>query len=201
VLDVVVEAEAAVAEIDVARVVPVGDVDVVLGQHGAHCVTQQGREVARERRHQQHARPRRLDVLLEMQQRAERRDSLAHLAHRYLAVADRHPVDAERRAYVGEPRARDQLVGGGEIAQRARRECRPRRGFAERVERCAGEDAHQAHDVGMGLVGLVKHLPPARMPAPSPNQPRRRKASGFDAALREKIVAGRRRSGDNRVPG
>ena len=35
-----------------------GDVDVVVGHQGAHRVAQQGREVARHRRHHQHARPR-----------------------------------------------------------------------------------------------------------------------------------------------
>ena len=45
----------------VARVVPVGDVDVVVGQHRAHGVAQQRREVARHRRDDQHARLRRVE--------------------------------------------------------------------------------------------------------------------------------------------
>ena len=55
VLDVLVEAEAAVLERHIARVVPVGDVDVVVGQHRAHGAAQQRREMARQRRHQEHA--------------------------------------------------------------------------------------------------------------------------------------------------
>ena len=54
VLDIFVEAEAAVPDADVARIGPVGDVDVVLGQQHAHRVAQQGGEVAGQRRHQQH---------------------------------------------------------------------------------------------------------------------------------------------------
>ncbi len=46
--DVVVEPEAAGAHRHVAGVVPVGDVDVVIGQQGAHGAAQQRGEVARE---------------------------------------------------------------------------------------------------------------------------------------------------------
>ena len=56
VFDIVVEAEGPVLETDVARVVPIGDVDVVIGQQRAHGVAQQRGEVARQRRHDQHAR-------------------------------------------------------------------------------------------------------------------------------------------------
>ena len=112
---------------DVAHVVPVGDVDVVLGQHGPHGAAQQRREMAGQRRDQQHARLRGVDVLLEMQQRAERRDMRGLLAHRDLAVADRDLVDAERRPLVGEAGARDQFIGRGQIAHACRgRACRRR---------------------------------------------------------------------------
>ena len=119
VLDVFVETEHAGTARHVAHVVPVGDVDVVLGQHGAHGGAQQRGEMAGQRRHHQHARLRHLDVLLEMQQRAERRDVRALLAHLDLAVADHDPVDPERRPRVREAGARDQLVGRGEVADRA----------------------------------------------------------------------------------
>ena len=44
---------------DVARVVPVGDVDVLVGEQRAHGAAQQRGEVARERRDQEHLRQRR----------------------------------------------------------------------------------------------------------------------------------------------
>ena len=47
--------------------------------------------------------------------------------------ADGDAADAERRAHVGEPGARDQLVSGGEIAKRARHERRPVRRPSERA--------------------------------------------------------------------
>ena len=73
--------------------------------------------MARQRRHQQDPRLRLVDVLLEMQQRAERRYLGEFLAHLHVAVADLDLVDAERRPLMGEAGARDQLVGGGQIAQ------------------------------------------------------------------------------------
>ncbi len=73
--------------------------------------------MARQRGDQQDRRLRLLDVLLEVQERAERRDIGELLAHLHVAVADLDLIDAEGRPLVGEAGARDQLVGGGEIAQ------------------------------------------------------------------------------------
>jgi len=44
--DIIVEAEPAVYERDIAHVVPIGNIDVVLGQHGAHGAAQERREMA-----------------------------------------------------------------------------------------------------------------------------------------------------------
>ena len=75
VVDDLVQPERAVLEADVAGVVPVGDVDVVVGQQRADGVGEQGREVPGQRGDEQHARLRRRavgQVLGEAQQRAER---------------------------------------------------------------------------------------------------------------------------------
>ena len=56
VLDVFVESEAARGQRHVARVVPVGDVDVVVGEHRLDGVAQERGEVSRHRRDDQHAR-------------------------------------------------------------------------------------------------------------------------------------------------
>ena len=87
-------------------------------QHGADGRAQQGGEMARQRRHQQHARLRRRDILLEMQQRAERRRVRRLLPHLDLAVADGDGADAERRPGVGEADARDQFISRGQVADR-----------------------------------------------------------------------------------
>ena len=175
--DVVVESERAVLDRNVAHVVPVGDVDVVLRQHRAHGRAQQRREVAGQRRDQQDARLRLLDVLLEVQQGAERRDMRRLLGDRDLPVADRHPVDPERRALVGEPRARDQLIGRREIAQRRRADRTGKEPAAKPPGGAGGKRADRSHDVAMCLICLIKHPLPAARSARS--IPSRTEASAF----------------------
>ena len=104
VVDVVVEAELALREADVARVVPVGDVDVVVGQQRSHRVAQQRGEVPGERRHDQHAGLARGDILLEIQHRAEGQRERRDLADRDLAVADHDGMDAVGGALVRQAR-------------------------------------------------------------------------------------------------
>ncbi len=116
VLDVFVEAEPALRARDVARIVPVGDEDVVIGEQRLHGGAQQRREMSRQRRHQEHAGLRGIDVLLEMQERSERSDARRLLMHRDFLVSHHHAVDAEGRPVVAQTCARDQLIGGGEIA-------------------------------------------------------------------------------------
>src|SRR2546430_3559633 len=57
----IVEAEAAMQERHVARIVPVGDVDVVLGQHRADGGAQQRGEMPGQRRHQKDRKSTRLN--------------------------------------------------------------------------------------------------------------------------------------------
>jgi hypothetical protein len=52
-VDVVIEIEAARRHWDVARILPVGDVDLMVGQKSFHSATQQRGEVAGHWRHQQ----------------------------------------------------------------------------------------------------------------------------------------------------
>ncbi len=156
--DVFVEAEAAFRQRHVANVVPVGDEDVVLRQHGAHGAAQQRGEVARQRCDQQHPRLRGLDVLFEMQQRAERRGERGLLMHGHLAIADSHAIDAEGGPLVRQARTRDQLIGRRQVAQDGiigDADQRP----SDRLERGAGPRADRPHDVGMRLIELVKHSP------------------------------------------
>jgi hypothetical protein len=154
VLDVFIEAEPAVLAVDIAHVVPVGDVDVVLGEHGADGPAQQRGEMSGQRRHQQHPRLLGLDVLLEMQQRAEGRDLRGLLADLDLAIADHRVADAERRPGVGEARAGDQLVGSGQITD-GPMAGHTKPGVAERPSRHTGQHTDRAHDVRMGLIGRV----------------------------------------------
>jgi hypothetical protein len=88
VIDVIVEAELSLRLRNVACVVPVGDEHVVLWQHRAHGRAQQRREMPGERRNDQHLRLRLVDVLLEMQQRAEWRLVGCLFLHLDVAIAD-----------------------------------------------------------------------------------------------------------------
>ena len=175
VLDVIVEAEAPGRNRRIARIVPVGDVDVMLGQHGFDGVAQQRREVTRERRDQEHARLLGDHVLGEMQERAEWRDVRGFLAHRHLLVRDRDTVDAVGRAHMGEPGARDQLIGRAEVLDDGTGKAVHRR---ERVDRRAGPRPHRHHDVGMRLIRLVKHASRAADAAPQPNKSSTRHRKG-----------------------
>ena len=56
IVDVVVQMELALGQRHHARVFPIGDVDLVVLEHGLHRVTQQGCIVARKRRHDQYRR-------------------------------------------------------------------------------------------------------------------------------------------------
>jgi hypothetical protein len=155
VLDVFVEAEPALRARDVADIVPVGDVDVVIGEQRAHGGAQQRREMSRQRRHQQYAGLRGIDGLLEMQQGSERRDARGLFMHRDLLVAHHDAVDAERRPVVAQPGARDQLIGGGEIAGERHRADGLRR--RQRLDREVGQRPHRNHEIGMCLIGYIKH--------------------------------------------
>ena len=55
-IDEIVEPEAAVAQRHVARIDPVGQIDVVVGQRGRDGAAQQGREMPRQRRDDQQLR-------------------------------------------------------------------------------------------------------------------------------------------------
>src|SRR4051812_49819561 len=82
VTDIFIEAEATGSQRYVAYIVPVGDVDVVLRQHRAYRAAHERGEMAGQRRNQEHARLRGIDVLLEVQERAEGRRQRGLLIHR-----------------------------------------------------------------------------------------------------------------------
>ena len=106
VIDKVVEVERTMLQPDISRIVPVGDVDVVIGEEHLSSAAQQGGEMPRHRCYQQNARLRPRRLLLEAQQRTKRRLVNSRLAYSSLAAADRDGVDAESRPVMTEARAR-----------------------------------------------------------------------------------------------
>ena len=95
VVDKIVEIEIAGRERHVARIVPIGQVNIVLGQHGRHRPAQERGEMPRHRRDQQHLRLLLRGILGEMQQGRERPNPDLFFAHGDSAVADLCCVDAE----------------------------------------------------------------------------------------------------------
>ena len=113
VVDVVVEIEAALGHRHHARVDPVGDVDVVVGQEGLDRAAQQRGVVARHRRDDQHLglRPARhvAEHALEMQQLAERPLPDGGDVDRRALAADQGGIDVPLRLGVAPRRALEQF--------------------------------------------------------------------------------------------
>ena len=141
VIDEVVEIEASHGERDVARVVPVGDVRLMVGQHRLDGAAQQRRVVPRHRRHDQHlgvvalAGERGL-VALEMEEAPERRRRDHLLAHADLDAADAGRLQAELGLAVAARDVLEQLARRGEVAAI--------RGVGDRIERPVEHAAHPA---------------------------------------------------------
>ena len=95
VVDIFLEAEAPLHERDLARILPVGDVDIVVLQHGLHRVAQECREVTGKGSDDQHFRLWRVDVLAEMEHAAKREIEHCLLDNKRLAILDNHGRDAE----------------------------------------------------------------------------------------------------------
>src|SRR5262249_39133391 len=129
---------------------------------------------------QEHARLRRVHILLEVQKRPVRRGQRGVLVDRQLAVADGHAIDPEGGTGVGQPRTRNKLIGRGQVAQDGV-VGDARQWLAERPQGGARPVANRNHDVGMGLVGLIEHCPPGGGARPAARQTSRSRS-------REKVV-------------
>ena len=118
VVDVIVEIEAAFRQRHHARVDPIGDVDVVVGQERLDRAAQQRGEVARHRRDDQQPRlrPARrvLEHALEMKEPAERPLPHRRDLHRHALAADQRRRDAPFRPAVAARRALEQFAGRGD---------------------------------------------------------------------------------------
>ena len=185
-IDIFIDAEAARDQRNVAGIVPVGDVNVVIGQHGAHRRPQQRGEVAGQRRYQQHARLCRRHIFFEVKQRAERRLVRGFLAHFDLAVADVNRADAKGRPGVGQSHPRHQLVSRGQIADGGI--------FGDERLTAGGERHgrprfHRRYNVGVGLIGEIQHPLPTGavgcLATAHLRPPKRGETSAFLVALRQ----------------
>ena len=154
-LSVVGEAEGAFLQLDVARVDPVGDENLVILEEGADGAAQQRREMARHRRHQQDFGVVGGAFPLEVQQLAKGRAGRPPLRDRSPLAARLDAVDAVVRPRMGEAGERHQLVIGGHPPQR-RSEGFGGPGVEDRVG-VRSEKADTVSRVGHRLIGVVQH--------------------------------------------
>ena len=167
-VDIVVEIEPPLEQRHAARILPVGDVDLVIGKEGLDRAAQQRREVPRHGGNEQEARvgggATRIDVALEVDEAAE-----GMLPRHLLADADGGAIDdrvrdAERRLAVAAGGTLEHLAGGQRIAADGR--VRPR---VQRVEehppRPRGH-AGRAQGRAAQLVPVIEHqVCPRSVPA------------------------------------
>jgi hypothetical protein len=151
-----VQAEASRGERHVARVVPVGDVDVMVGEHRAHRGAQQRGEMSRQRRHDEHAGPGVAGGLAKAQQRPEGPGE-----HDLLG----HALDAERGPRVAQAGERNQLVHREELGSRVNRRVAP--AYAHPFMHRLRERAQRSRGVGEALERLIeRHGPPGAFASP-----------------------------------
>ncbi len=97
---------------------------------------------------------------------AEGRRRRGFLDHRHLAAADPHPIDAIGRLNVTETDPRDQVP--------SRDQMRPGIAagrFADRIKpetEGPGQGSQGGQDIGLGLIGLVKHVATPVLNPPHP---------------------------------
>ena len=103
VIDEFVEAALTMPQAYVARVVPVGDIDIMVGEKGLRRATQQRRKMSRHRRHQEHSGLRRRYVFFKVQQSAERCAMNRRLAHRGEPAAYIDSLNSEGGPMVAQP--------------------------------------------------------------------------------------------------
>ena len=157
VVDILLEPEAALRQRHFARVLPVGDVDVMVLQHGLHGVAQEGGEVAGQGRDDQHLRLGRVDVLPEVQQAAEGQVERGLFDDQRFAVLDHHRLDAEGLGDMRQLGACRHFQRGHKLAGSRRiRRAVQRRPHLQRSERGSAKRRRSLH---LGLVNVVPHIP------------------------------------------
>ena len=156
-IDEVVEIEPAIKERDIARIHPIGEVDVVVAQHGLDGAAQQGREVARQRGDDQHCRLVAAFFLAEVQQVAKRMRGHDLLGDADLCIIERDAADPEIGPVVRQ-------AGVGQQLHRRRRASHERKILDQRPwlgQNAAQEFRHKTdwgEHIALCLIGVVKHI-------------------------------------------
>ena len=158
-VDVVVEIEPACRQRHVARVLPIGDVDVVVGQKRLDRAAQQRCKVAGHGRHEQQARmgsrTPRIDAALEVHQPARGMlpDNLLGDSHRH--AVDNRVGDAECRLGIAAGGALENFAGRDRIAAEGRMRPRVQR-IEEQAHRIGGDPCRPDRNAAQ-LIPVVEH--------------------------------------------
>ena len=126
--------------------------------------------MAGHRRDEKNARLRHIDVLFEMEKRAERRDERGLFRNESHAMAHDHFVDAERRPLMRQPRAAYHLgarrhAADNKIAQR------PRLRFLQQRTGQIRRYTKRRQEVLPRLIELIKHALPTHYSGNGPGSP------------------------------
>ncbi len=118
--DISVESEDTRVEARIARILPIGDVEIVVSQKRFGGISKQRREMARKRRDQEHAGLLRRNVFFEMEERSEGRSGQSFLSHGNIAIAHADALDTIGGPGVGELGSRDEFQGRRNVVQKFR---------------------------------------------------------------------------------
>ena len=156
VVDIIVEAEGPFFQRHVAGIFPVGDIDLVIAHQRAHRLAQQRREMARERRHDQHFRLRRSAFLAEADEIAEGQRGDHLLMHRHGLAIDQRAFDAIIRPRVRESGAADQfqrrhvVLAESDFADAGKQRAQ--------AQASAGHHADRFRGFRVSLISAVQHV-------------------------------------------
>ena len=164
IVDIVVEVERPVRQRHGAGVFPVGDVDLVVFEHGFDGVAQQRGVVARQRGHDQHRRlafelAQRRHVVrkpLEAAQFAKRLVQLDFFVNGDIHPVHIHRVDAKCWLFIVFAQAVHQVVAGGQALHHG--QLRQRRVFLGQHLGSGLRQVHKRlHQRALGFVELIQH--------------------------------------------
>ena len=164
IVHVVVQMELAIGQWHQAGVFPVGDIDLVPFEHGAHGVAQQRGVVAGQRRHNKNhwlrlelgQRGGIIRKALETAQFAKRLVDFDALVDRHTDAVDIHGVNAKRWLFIVFAQPVHQVIPSSN-ALRHRRLAQGRHGVAEQLGSGLRKVGERLHERALSFVDVVQH--------------------------------------------
>src|SRR5450759_112136 len=156
---IIVKMEWPLVKWNIAGILPVGDVNLMVTQHGAYRIAQQRRKMPRQRRDNQHLRLIHYSRFHKAQQAAKRLVRCHLLIYRHFAFSDDHGIDTELRLPVALREAKHELKSGSVlVAARHISEWTER--ICVRVSTELGENSPRLKKSSLELVKRIEHRNP-----------------------------------------